>query len=88
MNPDGYEHASEGDQAGVTGRHNANGKDLNRNFPSRLPNYFPTSDIQPETIAIMNWTRQIPFVLSANLHGGTTLGMCSPLFSTIFPIKT
>uniref|UniRef100_A0A8R1I647 Peptidase_M14 domain-containing protein n=1 Tax=Caenorhabditis japonica TaxID=281687 RepID=A0A8R1I647_CAEJA len=73
MNPDGYEHASEGDHSGVTGRHNANGKDLNRNFPSRFPNYFPTSEIQAETIAIMNWTRQIPFVLSANLHGGTTL---------------
>ncbi|UMM38957.1 hypothetical protein L5515_016207 [Caenorhabditis briggsae] len=73
MNPDGYEHASEGDSSGITGRQNANGKDLNRNFPSRFPNYFPTSDIQPETIAVMNWTRQIPFVLSANLHGGTTL---------------
>ncbi|CAI2357868.1 unnamed protein product [Caenorhabditis sp. 36 PRJEB53466] len=73
MNPDGYERASEGDHSGITGRQNANGKDLNRNFPSRFPNYYPTSDIQPESIAIMNWTRQVPFVLSANLHGGTTL---------------
>ncbi|CAB3400528.1 unnamed protein product [Caenorhabditis bovis] len=73
MNPDGYELAIEGDHSGVLGRANSNGKDLNRNFPSRFPNYYPTSDIQPETIAIMNWTRQIPFVLSANLHGGTTL---------------
>ncbi|CAD6187516.1 unnamed protein product [Caenorhabditis auriculariae] len=73
MNPDGYEYAEEGDDSGVAGRLNANGKDLNRNFPSRFPNYFPSNELQPETVAIMNWTRQIPFVLSANLHGGTTL---------------
>ena len=30
MNPDGYENATEGDCNGVTGRANANGKDLNR----------------------------------------------------------
>ncbi|CAI5454880.1 unnamed protein product [Caenorhabditis angaria] len=73
MNPDGYEIAQEGDHSHVVGRQNSNGLDLNRNFPSRFPNYYPTSSIQPETIAVMNWTRHVPFILSANLHGGTTL---------------
>ncbi|PAV83600.1 hypothetical protein WR25_14756 [Diploscapter pachys] len=73
MNPDGYEESREGDHSSVIGRYNANGKDLNRNFPSRFPNYFPSGELQPETIAVMNWSRQVSFVLSANLHGGTTL---------------
>ncbi|XGW35859.1 hypothetical protein V3C99_019220 [Haemonchus contortus] len=73
MNPDGYEIAHEGDDAGIYGRTNANNKDLNRNFPSRFPNFFPSEQIQPETIAVMKWTKSIPFILSASLHGGTTL---------------
>lgn len=50
-------------------RGNKNDYDLNRNFPD----YFAvnTAPIQPETSAVMNWTLQTPFVLSANLHGGT-----------------
>ncbi|CAI4221378.1 unnamed protein product [Auanema sp. JU1783] len=73
MNPDGYEKAYEGDDSGLDGRKNANGIDLNRSFPSRFPNFFPSVHMQPETQAIMDWSKQIPFVLSANLHGGTTI---------------
>lgn len=50
------------------GRLNANGIDLNRNFPDQ---FFPTfHDPEPETAAVMKWMRDIPFMLSASLHDG------------------
>ncbi|XP_070761493.1 carboxypeptidase D [Enoplosus armatus] len=69
MNPDGYEVANEGDVKGYKGRNNSNNFDLNRNFPDQFTNI--TEPRQPETIAVMNWLKSIPFVLSANLHGGS-----------------
>ncbi|XP_046891555.1 carboxypeptidase D [Hypomesus transpacificus] len=69
MNPDGYEVAREGDDRGYRGRNNSNNFDLNRNFPDQFATI--TDPRQPETIAVMNWLRSIPFVLSANLHGGS-----------------
>lgn len=68
MNPDGYENAHEGDQSGVTGRYNANGVDLNRNFPDRFGGN--QNNQEPETLAVMEWLEHYPFVLSANLHNG------------------
>ena len=52
-------------------RENANGTDLNRNFPD----FFEENDVhrEPETLAIMNWLTQYPFVLSANMHDGAVL---------------
>lgn len=49
-------------------RYNARGFDLNRNFPD----HFKTNNKQqqPETKAVRDWIERIPFVLSANLHGG------------------
>ncbi|XP_022120692.2 carboxypeptidase D isoform X1 [Pieris rapae] len=70
MNPDGYEHSRPRDYSSLRGRNNGNNVDLNRNFPDQ---YGPTPDNvdpQPETLAVMNWSLSIPFVLSANLHGG------------------
>ena len=69
MNPDGYEAAREGDVASVLGRTNARGVDLNRNFPSFF--HRPQHSPELETKAIMQWLNDIPFVLSANLHGGS-----------------
>lgn len=63
MNPDGAEKRT---------RANANGFDLNRNFPdfSTTDNQDVTTKRQPETIAVMNWQKAHNFILSANFHGG------------------
>ena len=53
----------------VAGRNNAEGYDLNRNFPDYFVNNSQ-SPIQPETRAIMDWLAGRQFVLSASLHGG------------------
>lgn len=62
MNPDGFSLLSRG---------NANGIDLNRDFPDQ---FFPQNNDedarQPETRAIMSWLRDIQFTGSASLHGG------------------
>ena len=75
MNPDGFEHAEEGDCEGVKGRSNANGLDLNRNFPDQFTNWhsYRLHSAQPETQALMRWIYKYPFVLSANLHGGSVV---------------
>ncbi|XP_039751750.1 carboxypeptidase D-like isoform X2 [Pararge aegeria] len=70
MNPDGYEHASISDYDSSRGRSNANNIDLNRNFPDQYGPTRDNSEPEPETLAVMNWSQSIPFVLSANLHGG------------------
>lgn len=71
MNPDGYEIAEPAARTGINGRTNANGVDLNRNFPDQYGTNKFNEKQEPETKAVMNWTLSIPFVLSANLHGGT-----------------
>lgn len=71
LNPDGFEVATEGDCSIGIGRSNANGFDLNRNFPDYFASkkYNPDTE-QPETKAIRHWIDKFPFVLSGNLHGG------------------
>ena len=69
MNPDGFEMSMEGDRSSIRGRANANNHDLNRNFPDQFTGQ--TSRTEPEVEAIMKWSREYPFVLSANLHGGS-----------------
>ncbi|RUS78696.1 hypothetical protein EGW08_013551, partial [Elysia chlorotica] len=71
MNPDGFEKATVGDCDGVVGRANAGNVDLNRNFPDQFGGN--QGKIQPETQAIIDWIESQPFVLSANLHGGSVV---------------
>uniref|UniRef100_A0A0N5BFY9 Peptidase_M14 domain-containing protein n=1 Tax=Strongyloides papillosus TaxID=174720 RepID=A0A0N5BFY9_STREA len=74
MNPDGYEIATVGDRMSGEGRSNINGVDLNRNFPARYPEHKePSGGTEPETETnhVMTWIKSFPFVLSANLHGGS-----------------
>ena len=62
MNPDGFESGS---------RYNAHGIDLNRNFPDQFDD--PNNSIigrEPETKAVMEWSWEHHFVLSANMHTG------------------
>ena len=71
MNPDGYEKSMLGDCNSEYGRGNAHKVDLNRNFPDQ---YFTNNENrvqEKETLAVMNWIQSYPFVLSANLHGGS-----------------
>ncbi|XP_025200120.1 carboxypeptidase D isoform X1 [Melanaphis sacchari] len=71
MNPDGYEISRQGieDVNDLVGRDNANRVDLNRNFPDNRHSLHVQKQ-EPETKAIIEWIKSIPFVLSANLHGG------------------
>ena len=75
MNPDGWEEAVPGGCADVVGRANKNGCDLNRNFPDLLNPRTRGRCLKPEkeTKALMKWISSLPFVLSANLHGGTAV---------------
>jgi len=66
-NPDGTYYGGNGSVYGAT-RYNANGYDLNRNFPD--PVNGTHSNEQPETIAMKNLAEQNNFVFCANFHGG------------------
>ena len=62
MNPDGFE---------LGQRNNANDVDLNRDFPDQFDD--PINSVngrQPETRAVMEWSNQHNFTLSANMHTG------------------
>ncbi|MCD4731679.1 MAG: PKD domain-containing protein [Bacteroidales bacterium] len=70
-NPDGTYAGGNSSVYGAT-RYNANGVDLNRNYPD--PEDGPHPDGNPwqvETIAFMDFAENNHFVVSANTHGGT-----------------
>ncbi len=62
MNPDGTELGT---------RWNANGTDLNRDFPDQFVDPVNTpAGREPETAAVMNWKADRTIDLSSNFHGG------------------
>jgi len=69
-NPDGTYYPQSNNTISGARRYNANGKDLNRNFPDPADGPNPGGAWQPETIAYMNLFTANRFVLSANFHGG------------------
>jgi len=80
MNPDGFAKSKEGNcesLEGYVGRSNAAGEDLNRDFPDRFQSNVEIKaknpHRQPETLALMEWFKSKPFVLSANFHGGAVV---------------
>ena len=68
MNPDGGELAIVGDCESKVGRNNSNKLDLNRNFPDLFEKAH--DEMQPETLAEIEWSEKINFVLGANFHTG------------------
>ncbi|KAI4470054.1 protease m14 carboxypeptidase [Holotrichia oblita] len=71
MNPDGFEAIKRNDGRAcmeTEGRENAEGVDLNRNFPDYYKGM--RGELQPEAEAIVRWMNKTSFVLSAALHGG------------------
>merc|ERR1711962_875417 len=60
-----------------SGRHNGNGKDLNRAFPTWDYLSFNATQLkegrEPEVVAMIDWILGNPFVLSANLHDGAVV---------------
>ncbi len=69
-NPDGT-YATGNDNVWGSTRSNANGVNLNRNYPDFISGPHPDgNEWQPETVAFMNLAEENHFVMSANTHGG------------------
>jgi len=70
-NPDGTYRLGDSTVSGAT-RANANGVDLNRNFPDPAAGNHPDGNLwQPETVVMMDLAEAHSFTISANHHSGT-----------------
>ena len=70
-NPDGTYHGGNNSVNGAT-RGNANGIDMNRNYPDPAAGQHPDGNAwQPETVVFMNYADSMGFTMSANFHGGS-----------------
>lgn len=79
FNPDGFAVSKHGDDYWTLGRENANNADLNRNFPDQFGRQ--SKKVQPETSAMMSWSRAHNFTASISLHGGSLVA-CYPYDNT------
>lgn len=69
-NPDGFYGSYDSLYSPTRG--NSNGVDLNRNFPDPEDGPHPDGNsYQPETVAMMEFMKEFPPVMSANFHSGT-----------------
>jgi hypothetical protein len=69
-NPDGAYKSGNIISSTYSTRSNANGYDLNRNFPDPKTPYTSSNIQQKETLEMINFMRKHKFVISANFHAG------------------